>query len=93
MIFPKKLGKISLYSVYNILKNKERGNTGITSDTAVFTVNNIRSWRGKCGRIQSNENVTIHAIARAHKPIFFQWDQYLLELVLSSGKMCYRDYR
>ncbi|OGJ87666.1 MAG: transposase [Candidatus Raymondbacteria bacterium RifOxyA12_full_50_37] len=43
--FPdKKLGKVAFYGVYDIGKNKGWVSVGISSDTAEFAVNTIRSW-------------------------------------------------
>ncbi|RUM61552.1 MAG: ISAzo13 family transposase, partial [Persephonella sp.] len=43
--FPnKKLGKVSPYGVYDIGNNKGWVSVGISSDTAQFAVNSIRSW-------------------------------------------------
>ncbi len=43
--FPdKELGKVSPYGVYDIGKNKGWVSVGISSDTAEFAVNTIRSW-------------------------------------------------
>ena len=43
--FPnKKLGKVSPYGIYDIGENKGWVSVGISSDTAEFAVNSIRSW-------------------------------------------------
>lgn len=43
-------GKVAPYGVYDIGKNKGWVGVGITSDTAEFAVNTIRSWWGKMGK-------------------------------------------
>ncbi len=49
--FPdKKLGKVSPYGVYDISRNKGWVSVGISSDTAEFAVNSIRSWWYKMGQ-------------------------------------------
>ena len=49
--FPdKKLGKVSPYGVYDIGKNKGWVNVGISSDTAKFAVNSIRTWWQHMGK-------------------------------------------
>ncbi len=40
----KELGKVAPYGIYDIGKNKGFVNVGISSDTAEFAVNSIRSW-------------------------------------------------
>lgn len=44
-------GKVAPYGVYDIGKNKGWVSVGITSDTAEFAVNTIRSWWNKMGKI------------------------------------------
>ena len=49
--FPdKEAGKVAPYGVYDIGKNKGWVSVGITSDTAEFAVNTIRSWWHKMGK-------------------------------------------
>ena len=49
--FPdKKLGKVVPYGVYDIGKNKGWVSVGISSDTAEFAVNAIRTWWYKMGK-------------------------------------------
>ncbi len=49
--FPdKEAGKVAPYGVYDIGKNKGWVSVGITSDTAEFAVNTIRSWWQKIGK-------------------------------------------
>ena len=49
--FPdKEEGKVAPYGVYDIGKNKGWVSVGITSDTAEFAVNTIRSWWRKMGK-------------------------------------------
>lgn len=49
--FPdKELGKVAPYGVYDIEKNKGWVSVGISSDTAKFAVNSIRSWWNKIGK-------------------------------------------
>jgi hypothetical protein len=49
--FPdKKLGKVSPYGVYDIGRNEGWVNVGISSDTAAFAVNSIRTWWYAMGR-------------------------------------------
>jgi Rhodopirellula transposase DDE domain len=43
-------GKVAPYGVYDIGKNKGWVSVGITSDTAEFAVNTIRSWWRKMGK-------------------------------------------
>lgn len=43
-------GKVAPYGVYDLGKNKGWVNVGITSDTAEFAVNTIRSWWRKMGK-------------------------------------------
>ena len=40
----KELGKVAPYGIYDIVHNDGFVNVGITSDTAEFAVNSIRSW-------------------------------------------------
>jgi len=40
----KNLGKVSLYDVYDLSKNKGWVNVGISADTAEFAVHSIRCW-------------------------------------------------
>lgn len=54
----KKLGKVSPYGVYDIVKNIGWVNVGISSDTAEFAVNSIRTWWQEMGEMiykQANE--------------------------------------
>lgn len=46
----KKKGKVSPYGVYDLTKNKGWVSVGISSDTAEFAVNSIRSWWNEMGR-------------------------------------------
>jgi len=46
----KKLGKIAPYGVYDIDKNKGWVNVGISSDTAEFAVESIRTWWQEMGK-------------------------------------------
>lgn len=49
--FPNKdLGKVAPYGIYDLTKNKGWVTVGISSDTAEFAVNTIRSWWYKMGR-------------------------------------------
>lgn len=49
--FPDKdKGKVAPYGVYDLNKNKGWVSVGISSDTAEFAVNSIRSWWGKMGK-------------------------------------------
>jgi hypothetical protein len=49
--FPdKEAGKVAPYGVYDVGKNKGWVSVGITSDTAEFAVNTIRSWWHKMGK-------------------------------------------
>lgn len=50
-------GKVSPYGVYDLDKNKGWVSVGISSDTARFAVNSIRSWWKKMGK-QVYPNVT-----------------------------------
>ncbi len=46
----KELGKVAPYGIYDIAINKGWVSVGISSDTAQFAVNSIRSWWYKMGR-------------------------------------------
>lgn len=46
----KKLGKVAPYGVYDVLYNKGWVNVGISSDTAEFAVNSIRTWWQEMGQ-------------------------------------------
>jgi len=46
----KELGKVAPYGVYDMAENKGWASVGISSDTAKFAVNSIRSWWYKMGR-------------------------------------------
>jgi hypothetical protein len=46
----KEKGKVSPYGVYDLDKNKGWVNVGISSDTAAFAVNSIRTWWNGGGR-------------------------------------------
>jgi hypothetical protein len=46
----KKLGKVSPYGVYDVVKNIGWVNVGISSDTAEFAVESIRTWWHKMGK-------------------------------------------
>ncbi len=49
--FPDKtLGKVAPYGIYDIGKNKGWVSVGISSDTAAFAVNSIRTWWYKMGQ-------------------------------------------
>jgi hypothetical protein len=49
--FPdKELGKVAPYGIYDLTKNKGWVTVGISSDTAEFAVNTIRSWWHKMGK-------------------------------------------
>ena len=49
--FPdKKLGKVAPYGVYDVGKNQGWVSVGISSDTAKFSVNSIRTWWYKMGQ-------------------------------------------
>lgn len=49
--FPnKKLGKAAPYGVYDLLKNEGWVSVGISSDTAEFAVNTIKTWWNKMGK-------------------------------------------
>ncbi len=45
----KELGKAIPYGVYDIYKNEGWANVGISSDTAQFAVNSIRTWWNEMG--------------------------------------------
>lgn len=45
----KKLGKVAPYGIYDLCQNKGFVNVGISSDTAEFAVNSIRSWWNQMG--------------------------------------------
>ena len=44
-----KLGKVAPYGIYDLCKNEGFVNVGISSDTAEFAVNSIRSWWNQMG--------------------------------------------
>ena len=46
------LGKAIPYGVYDIYKNEGWVNVGISSDTAQFAVNSIRTWWNEMGKVQ-----------------------------------------
>lgn len=46
----KELGKVAPYGVYDVIKNIGWVNVGISSDTAAFAVNSIRTWWQKMGK-------------------------------------------
>ena len=46
----KELGKAAPYGVYDIAANEGYVNVGISSDTAQFAVNAIRSWWNEMGK-------------------------------------------
>lgn len=49
--FPdKELGKVAPYGIYDLTKNKGWVTVGISSDTAEFAVNTIRTWWHKIGK-------------------------------------------
>lgn len=51
--FPdKKKGKIAPYGVYDLSRNEGWVNVGISSDTAKFAVNSIRTWWNEMGKEQ-----------------------------------------
>ena len=57
--FPdKKLGKVVPYGIYDIGKNKGWVSVGISSDTAEFAVNAIRTWWYKMGKEAYSSPVT-----------------------------------
>jgi hypothetical protein len=57
--FPdKKLGKVVPYGIYDIGNNKGWVSVGISSDTAEFAVNAIRTWWYKMGKEVYNHPVT-----------------------------------
>ena len=47
----KKLGKVAPYGIYDLSKNEGFVSVGISSDTAEFAVNSIRSWWYEMGRM------------------------------------------
>lgn len=59
----KKLGKVAPYGVYDIGQNKGWVSVGISSDTAEFAVNTIRSWWYNMGKelYQSSDKIMITA--------------------------------
>ena len=46
----KELGKVSPYGIYDLSRNKGWVSVGISSDTAAFAVNSIRSWWSEMGK-------------------------------------------
>lgn len=46
----KKLGKVAPYGIYDIIQNKGWVNVGISSDTAEFAVESIRTWWHEMGK-------------------------------------------
>lgn len=46
----KKIGKVAPYGIYDLSKNEGFVNVGISSDTAEFAVNSIRSWWQEMGK-------------------------------------------
>jgi len=55
----KKLGKAAPYGVYDIANNKGWVSVGISSDTAEFAVNSIRSWWFEMGKDTYNDATDI----------------------------------
>jgi len=47
----KELGKVAPYGIYDLSLNNGFVNVGITSDTAEFAVNSIRSWWNEMGKL------------------------------------------
>src|SRR5262249_4820189 len=45
----KELGKVAPYGIYAVTANVGFGNLGVTSDTAQFAVQSIRTWRERMG--------------------------------------------
>jgi len=45
----KKLGKVAPYGIYDVTANEGFVNVGVTSDTAEFAVQSIRTWRDRMG--------------------------------------------
>ena len=45
----KKLGKVAPYGIYDVTANEGFVNLGVTSDTAEFAVQSIRTWRERMG--------------------------------------------
>lgn len=48
----KKLGKVAPYGIYDLCQNEGFVNVGISSDTAEFAVNSIRSWWNQMGSLK-----------------------------------------
>lgn len=48
----KELGKVAPYGIYDLFKNEGFVNVGISSDTAEFAVNSIRSWWNEMGKAE-----------------------------------------
>ncbi len=48
----KELGKAAPYGIYDLFKNEGFVNVGISSDTAEFAVNSIRSWWDEMGKAE-----------------------------------------
>ncbi|MDI6782297.1 MAG: ISAzo13 family transposase [bacterium] len=48
----KELGKVAPYGIYDLFKNEGFVNVGISSDTAEFAVNSIRSWWDEMGKAE-----------------------------------------
>lgn len=56
----KEKGKAAPYGVYDLKQNKEWVSVGISSDTAQFAVNSIRSWWYEMGKESYPEATTIY---------------------------------
>jgi transposase len=59
----KELGKAVPYGIYDIAKNEGFVNVGISSDTAEFAVNSIRTWWKEMGQEQYNASKKIYITA------------------------------
>jgi hypothetical protein len=56
----KEKGKVSPYGVYDLDKNKGWVSVGISSDTAEFAVNSIRSWWNEMGKETYSEATALY---------------------------------
>ncbi len=56
----KEKGKASPYGVYDISKNNGFVNVGVSSDTAEFSVNSIRSWWREMGEANYKESTELY---------------------------------
>ena len=94
--FPNKtLGKVAPYGVYDIGKNEGWVNVGISSDTAEFAVNSIRTWWYAMGKKLYNDSNTIMITAdcggsNSNRTRLWKWElQKLADELDKSISVCH----